>query len=62
MEDNQTVIESLLKVVMLCGKQGLALRGHRDDQVWTEQEEQETGNKGNFIELVRFRAQTDDVL
>ena len=30
MESNQKVIESLLKIVMLCSKQGLALRGHRD--------------------------------
>lgn len=29
METNQKVIESLLKIVILCGKQGIAL-GHRD--------------------------------
>ena len=63
MDENQGVIQSLLKVVMLCGKQGLALRGHRDDHVaWTEQEEHEAENHGNFIELVRFRAETDDLL
>ena len=33
MERNQHVIESLLKIVLLCGKQGLAFRGHRDDRV-----------------------------
>ena len=27
MESNKNVIESLLKIVMLCGMQGLALRG-----------------------------------
>ena len=48
---------------MLCGKQGLSLRGHRDDDVdWTEQEEQAAENQGNFVELVRFRAETDDAL
>ncbi len=57
MEDNQKVIESLLKIVMLCGKQGLALRGHRDDP-WTEQEEDhDVQNHGNFIELIHFRAE-----
>lgn len=62
MEENQKVIESLLKIVMLCGKQGIALRGHRDDHiVWTD-EEFEAENEGNFIELIRFRAQTDDIL
>lgn len=60
MENNQKVIESLLKVVMLCGKQGLALRGHRDDTInW---EEESTSNEGNFIQLVRFRAETDPIL
>ena len=29
MNSNHKVIESLLKIVMLCGKQGLALHGHR---------------------------------
>lgn len=31
-ETNERVIESLLKIVILCGKQGLALHGHRDDR------------------------------
>ena len=33
MERNQHVIESLLKIVLLCGKQGLAFCGHRDDLI-----------------------------
>ena len=32
-EYNQKVIESLLKIVILCRKQGLAYRGHPDDQI-----------------------------
>uniref|UniRef100_A0A1X7TIY2 TTF-type domain-containing protein n=2 Tax=Amphimedon queenslandica TaxID=400682 RepID=A0A1X7TIY2_AMPQE len=52
-EGNTKVIESLMKVVIVCGKQGLALRGHRDDNVdWTD--EGYGRNEGNFIELVRF--------
>ncbi len=31
-ETNQKVIESLLRIMILCGKQGLSLRGHRDDR------------------------------
>ena len=63
MEENKIVIESLLRIVMLCGKQGIALRGHRDDHImWTNDEELEAENEGNFIELVHFRAETDDVL
>ena len=33
MERNQLVIESLLRIVLFCGKQGLAFRGHRDDRI-----------------------------
>ena len=39
----------------------MALRGHRDDKVdWTVEEL--SHNEGNFIELVRFRAETDHIL
>ena len=59
MERNAKVIASLLQVVLLCGKQGIALRGHRDDHIsWHEA----LTNHGNFIELVRFRAVTDSIL
>ena len=33
MERNEKVLESLLKITIFCGKQGLALRGHRDDKI-----------------------------
>ena len=60
-ENNQKVLESLFRIVLLCGKQGIPLRGHRDDNVsWFE--EDDGNNVGNFIELVRFRAETDDIL
>ena len=56
MENNREVTESLLRVVM-CGKQGLALRGHRDDNIaWTNEGESESDNFGNFIELVHFQS------
>ena len=56
----QKVIESLLRIVILCGKQGLALRGHRDDQI--DWQSVERSNEGNFVQLVRFRAETDTIL
>ena len=47
------MVESLLKIVLLCGRQGLALHGHCDDKVtWTEEERH--SNEDNFVELVRF--------
>ena len=63
MKENEKVISSLFKVVLLCGKQGIAFRGHRDDGInWEEANEESSSNQGNFIELVRFRAETDEVL
>ena len=47
MEANQKVIESLLRIVILCGKQGLPLRGHRDDRIDWQSEERL--NEGNFV-------------
>ena len=54
---NTTVVKSLLECVCFCAKQGLSFRGHRDDYTATEYD-----NKGNFFELVQFRAKTDEVL
>uniref|UniRef100_A0A1X7VGF4 DUF4371 domain-containing protein n=1 Tax=Amphimedon queenslandica TaxID=400682 RepID=A0A1X7VGF4_AMPQE len=60
-ERNRKVIESLLKIVILCGKQGLPFQGHRDDNVnWVLDEG--CGNDGNFVEIIRFRAETDPIL
>lgn len=54
---NSIVLKSLLKCVCFCARQGLSFRGHRDDFTASEY-----GNKGNFVELVQFRAETDEVL
>ena len=54
---NTSVIKSLLKCVAFCGKQGISLRGHRDDSTASD-----FNNVGNFRELVQFKAENDDVL
>ena len=50
--------------MILCRKQGLALRGHRDDGIDLIEEEDDkvSENYGNFLELVHFRAETDAAL
>ena len=58
--DNECVIESLLKTVIFCGRQGLAFRGHSDDHVSLNDFEER--NVGNFLELLRFRAEHDHIL
>ena len=59
-ERNEKVIESLLKIIILCGKQGLTLCGYRDDKI--DWQVYESGNQSNFAKLVCFRAETDPVL
>ena len=62
MEENGKVVTSLFKVVLLCGKQGIAFRGHRDDGLnWEDGNNGSSSNQRNFIELVCFRAETDEV-
>lgn len=40
--EKKKVVESLLKVVLLCGKQGLALRGHRNMMFFGQSTKKET--------------------
>ena len=51
-------------MVLLCGKQGIAFRGHRNDCLnWEDTDEDiSSSNQGNFIELVQSHAETDEVL
>ena len=55
----------MAKMDVLCGKQGLSLRGHRDDHInWIDSEPEgvQHSNQGNFVELVCFRAEHDQIL
>ena len=53
-EENKKVLESIVRCILFCGKQGIPLRGH-DDLVREK-------NRGNFKELLEFRAENDQVL
>ena len=50
---NLTVLEPMVKTVLLCGQQNIALRGHRDDSQYTNDKNL---NTGNFSALLRYRA------
>ncbi len=54
---NTEVIKSLFECIIFCGIQAISLRGHRDDATSSA-----NNNRGNFIELVEFRAKTDEIL
>ena len=50
------ILQSIVKAVILCGKQNLPLRGHRDDQTSTK------SNKGTFLAVLDLLAEHDAVL
>lgn len=52
---NRSLLKSLSKTVYLCGRQGIALHGHRDDST-----AHPDANHGNFLELLRFRIDGGD--
>jgi len=51
---NRKVIASIVKCLQLCARQGIALRGHRDDS------SSEALNTGNFRAIVDFRVEAGD--
>ena len=56
--ENRLKLRSIAETVILCGRQGIAFRGHRDDR--SSLEENPTSNHGNFLALLQFRIQAGD--
>lgn len=55
-ELNRTKLKSIVKTIVLCGKQNLPLRGHRDDST----NDKDENNSGNFLALLKFRVDSGD--
>ena len=55
-KENRLKLESILKVIILCGHQNIPLRGHRDDSGSV------SINKGNFLALIDFRCEAGDII
>ncbi|CAN7982371.1 unnamed protein product, partial [Ixodes pacificus] len=55
-EKNLCILEVLVKAVLLCGRQNIPLRGHRDDET------NASTNRGNFIAIVNLIAEHDSRL
>lgn len=53
---NRQKLNSMLEIVILCGKQNFSLRGHRDDS----QHYDDLTNSGNFQALVDYRVRGGD--
>ena len=59
--ENRRMLRSIIDAIIFLGRQGLALRGHRDDSQYDpDVEEYSTGNVSNFIELLNYRVRGGD--
>ena len=59
--ENRKKLVSIVDTIKLCGRQGIALRGHRDDSKYhPEVGSFSEGRVGNFIELLNFRVRAGD--
>jgi hypothetical protein len=56
---NRVILHSIIECLEFCGRQGIALRGHRDDGL-VSADDDEGDNKGNFKELIKFRCKSGD--
>lgn len=57
---NQERLIPIIKTIILCGRQGLPLRGHRDTGMFDIEKEPED-NEGNFRALLRARIDSGDM-
>ncbi|KAL4098362.1 hypothetical protein QTP88_022991 [Uroleucon formosanum] len=52
--DNRAYLKCILDSLLYCARQGIAVRGHREDE--------DSSNKGNFLELLTLRANDNDII
>lgn len=57
---NRRFLESIIRCIETCGRQGIALRGHRDDGLPSDEECHR--NIGNFKALIKLVSRTDEDL
>lgn len=55
MEENKHILKQIVRAIIFLARQGLALRGHREDLA-------SSSNPGNFLALLKSYAEVDDVL
>ena len=57
---NRQKLHSIFKTIVFCGRQNIALRGHRDDATDIERDVDDLENHGNFRALLNFRVDAGD--
>ena len=59
---NRRKLSSIFQTVLLCGRQNIPLRGHRDNLTDVESDSQQDANHGNFHALLQFRIEAGDTV
>ena len=59
--DNRRKIAPIVETIILCGRQGIPFRGHRDSGPLNLETEENNENEGNFRALLRYRGKYDEV-
>lgn len=59
-KENRLRLKPIIETVILCGRQNIPFRGHRDDGSITENVLQ--SNDGNFRNILRYRSMGDSIL
>ena len=60
---NRQILKSIIETLILCGRQNIPLRGHRDNLTDIERDSEHVIGHGNFWALLQFRVGSgDDVL
>lgn len=60
--ENRERLKPIIDTLILCGKQNIPLRGHRDDGELLNSNQQLLKNDGNFREILRYRVQSGDMI
>jgi len=60
--ENRERLKPIIETLILCGKQNIPLRGHRDDGELLNSNQQTLKNDVNFREILRYRVQSRDMI
>ena len=59
---NRKKLQSIVETIILCGRQNIPLRGHRDSAIEFKSGVSESSNHGNFWALLQFRISSGDTV
>ena len=57
---NRQKLSSIMKTILFCGRQNIALHGHRDSALDIKRDVDDSQNHGNFVALLNFRIDVGD--